>query len=153
MPVNGYTVGRDVQIVMNSPTGNGVGGTVIPPDQITSFDAKPMKKEVWARPLNSPPQPIYMPDGWKGTIEVDRMDATLDTYQATIEGNFWQGTNTASGIVTETITEENGNQTVIQYNGCMFWVEDPGSYKADGNIVQRVEFSAGERKITQSSAA
>lgn len=153
MPVNGYTTGRDVQVVLNQVGGgNLTGNTVLSPAQITGFDAKPMKREVWARPLNSPPAPIYMPDGWKGTIEVDRMDSTLDAYQAGIEANFWNGVNLVSGTITETITEDDGSQTVIQFNNCMFWVEDPGSYKADGNVTQRVEFSAGQRVVTSTSA-
>lgn len=153
MPVNGYTVGRDVVVVFNQPgAGNLIGGTIIESAQIISFDAKPMKREVWARPLNSPPMPIYMPDGWKGTISVERKDATLDTYQSVIEQDFWSGTNVASGTITETITEVNGGTTVITYTGCMFWVDDPGAYKADGTVVQRMEFSAGQCTVISSAA-
>lgn len=142
MPVNGYTVGRDVTVTLSGPGGTTI---VIPASQITHFDAKPLKREEWARPLNSPPQPIYMPDGWRGTVEVDRLDATLDTFQSRLESNFWGGINTANGTAIETITEDNGSITQYQFNNVMYWVEDPGTFRADGIVRQRMEFCAGQR--------
>jgi hypothetical protein len=125
----------------------GSGGTiVIPSAQVTHFDAKPIKKEAWSRPLNSPPQPIYMPDGWKGTIMVDRADATLDTFQAGLESAFWNGQNTLSGTIMQTITEDNGGTTQFQFINVMFWIEAPGAYAVDGIIKQTIEFCSGERK-------
>lgn len=143
MPVNGFTVGRDITVTISGPGNNSI---VISSDQVTMFDAKPGKKEVWSRPLNVPPQPVYMPDGWRGTIHVDRSDATLDTFLANLELNYWNGENTLPGSVLETITEDDGSVTQWQFPLCMFWVDDPGSYHADGLVVQRLEFCCGTRK-------
>jgi hypothetical protein len=134
-------VGRDVTVTIAGAQGN----IVIPSSQVTHFDAKPLKREDWSRPLNSPPEPLYMPDGWRGTIEIDRSDATLDTFQATLEANFWNGSNQLSGTIVQTIVEDNGSITQYQYNNVMFWVEDPGNFRADGKVSQRMEFSAGIR--------
>lgn len=142
MPVNGFTVGRDVTITI---TGPGATTIVISSDQVTQFDAKAGKREVWSRPLNSPPRPVYMPDGWQGTIHVDRSDATLDTFLANLELNFWNGQNTLPGSVLETITEDDGSITQWHFPNCMFWVTDPGAYHADGIVQQRLEFCCGTR--------
>lgn len=142
MPINGYTIGRDVTVTIAGPGGQAI---VIPANQVTGFNAKPLKREEWARPLNSPPQPIYTPDGWRGTIDVDRQDATLDTFQSNLEAAFWGGQNTLSGTVLETITEDDGSITQYQYNSVMYWVEDPGSYRTENLIKQRMEFCAGQR--------
>lgn len=152
MPINGYTVGRDVTVNLQSPEGGLTGGIVINPNQVTSFDARTMKREDWARPLNVPPMPIYMPDGWRGTLTVDRMDDTLDVYQDTIESDFWNGNNISAGTIRETITEVNGTITVKTYTNCMFWVDDLGSFRADGIVRQRVEFSAGQCTVTNGAA-
>jgi hypothetical protein len=143
MAVNSYTIGRDVTVTLAGPGGT---TTVIPSTAITKFDAKPQKREEWSRPLNLPPQPLYMPDGWKGNLEVDRQDATLDTFQSNLEATFWAGQNTLSGTVLVSVTEVNGAVTQYRFDGCMFWVDDPGSYNADNKVTQRLEFCAGTRK-------
>lgn len=142
MPVNGYTVGRDVTITV---TGPGNTSIVIPAAQVTQFEAKPLKREDWARPLNSPPKPLYIPDGWRGTVEVERQDASLDSFQANFEANFWNGQNMLPGSVLQTITEDDGSVTQWQFPQAMFWVEEPGVYKEPGPIKQRLEFCAGIR--------
>ena len=142
MPVNGFTVGRDVTVTL---TGPGSTSIIISASQVTSFDAKPGKREVWSRPLNLPPLPLYMPDGWRGTLSVDRSDATLDTFLNTLEAAFWNGQNTLAGSVLQTITEDDGSITQWQFPNAMFWVDDPGAYHADGIINQRLEFCAGRR--------
>lgn len=93
MPVNGYTVGRDTTVNMTGPNGTNI---ILPPDQVTNFDAKPLKREEVSRPLNSPPKFLYMPDGWRLTIEADRQDASLDQYMSDVEQAFWAGANTAA---------------------------------------------------------
>lgn len=143
MPVNGFTVGRDVTITISGPGNTSI---VIPANQVTSFDAKPGKREVWSRPLNQPPMPVYMPDGWRGRVTIDRTDATLDTFLANLEQSFWQGQNQLAGSVLETITEDDGSVTQWQYPQAMFWVDDPGTYHADGIVQQHLEFCAGQRK-------
>lgn len=143
MPVNGYTVGRDLVVTMAGPGGQSI---VIDSDQVTHFDAKPLKREDFARPLNSPPRPLYIPDGWRGTVEVDRADATLDTFQSNQEANFWNGQNILSGTMLETITEDDGSVTQYQFTSVMYWVEEPGTYRADGKVMQRIDFCAGQRK-------
>lgn len=142
MPQNGFTVGKDATITITGPGGTSI---VISADQVTDFDPKPMKKEIWSRPLNSPPKPIFMPDGWTGTITVDRADATLDTFQATLEANFWNGVDTLAGTILQTVTETNGAVTQYQFTGVMFWVSEVGSYKADGLVTQQIEFAASLR--------
>jgi hypothetical protein len=98
MPVNGYSVGRDVTVTISGPGGTSI---VIPASAITSFNKRPGKREDYSRPLNSPPIPLYMPDGWRGTFSVDRQDPTFDTFQASQEANFWADQNVLSGTILE----------------------------------------------------
>lgn len=142
MPVNGFTVGRDITVTITGPGGNSI---VISSDQVTSFDAKPGKRQVWSRPLNVPPKPIYMPDGWQGTIHVDRADATLDTFVNQLEQTFWGGQNVLPGSILETITEDDGSVTQWHFPNCMFWVNQPGTYHADGIVAQELDFCCGQR--------
>jgi hypothetical protein len=142
MPVNGYSVGRDVTVTISGPGGTTI---VIPASAVTAFDKRPGKREDYSRPLNSPPIPLYMPDGWRGTFSVDRQDPTLDTFQASQEANFWAGQNTLSGTILESITETNGSTSQYRYDDVMYWVDEPGAASADRKISQRVEWTAGRR--------
>lgn len=144
MPVNGYTTGRDVTVTIVGPGGTNV---ILDPTQVTQFDAKPLKKEDWSRPLNLPPIPLYMPDGWRGTIQADRKDSSLDDMQDAQELSFWAGQNMRSGTIMETITESDGSLTQRRFDNCQFWVEEPGAYHGEGKITQRVEFCASTRKV------
>lgn len=143
MPINGFTVGRDVSVQASAPGG---ASMIIPSTDVVHFEKRPLRREDWSRPLNSPPIPLYQPDGWRGNIGVDRQDATLDTFQAGLEAAYWAGQNTQSSTILETITEVNGSITQYRYDGCMFWVEDPGPATADRRLVQRLEFCASTRK-------
>lgn len=143
MPVNGYTVGRDITVNMVGPDGVQI---ILPPDQVTGFDKRPLKREDWSRPLNGPPQPLYMPDGWHITFDADRKDETLDTYQSDQEQAYWAGENMLSGTILETITETDGSVTQYRYDGVQFWVEEPGNAKADGLVKQRVTGAASRRR-------
>lgn len=143
MPVNGFTVGRDVLVTIGGPGGANI---VIPAFQVTKFTKRPLKKEDWSRPLNGPPIPLYMPDGWRGTVDVDRADATLDTFQAALEATYYAGQNTLSGTILESITENNGSNTQYRYDGVMFWIEEPGDAHQDKKIDQKLDWCASTRK-------
>lgn len=143
MPINGFTVGRDVTVTLAGPGGTTI---VIPASEVTHFEKRPLRREDWSRPLNSPPIPLYQPDGWRGQVGIDRQDASLDTFQANLEAQFWAGQNILSGWILETVTETNGTQTQYRYDDVMYWVEDPGMATADRRVQQRLDFCAGTRK-------
>jgi hypothetical protein len=143
LPVNGFSVGRDYMIAINGP-----GGTtaVIPSSQITNFTKSPKKREDWSRPLNLPPIPLYVPDGWQGGCSIDREDNTLDTFQASNEANFWAGQSVLSGTIIESVTEPSGTVSQFRYDDVMFWVSNPGSATVDRKVEQHLEWCSGTRK-------
>jgi hypothetical protein len=143
VPVNGFTVGRDVVVTIAGPGGTPI---VIDAADVTHFTKRPLKKDDWSRPLNSPPIPLYMPDGWRGTVDVDRQDPTLDTFQANLEATYWAGQNILAGTMLESVTEPNGTNSQYRYDDVMYWVEDPGDASADKRVSQRLEWCCGTRK-------
>jgi hypothetical protein len=143
LPVNGFTVGRDISITLAGPGG---GTIVIPASAVTHFTKRPLKKDDWSRPLNSPPIPLYLADGWRGTVDIDRQDASLDTFQANLEASYWAGQNILSGTMLESITETNGTSSQYRYDDVMYWVEDPGDGTPDKKVSQRIEWCCGTRK-------
>ncbi len=74
MPVNNFTTGRDVSIVINGANG------LITLNGITNFNPKPITYTLKSKPLNGPPVFGYIPDGWEISFKFDRMDSGLDDF-------------------------------------------------------------------------
>lgn len=47
-------------------------------------------------------------DGWSGSFDIERQDATLDNYFAQLEANYYAGINESPAQIYETIQEANG---------------------------------------------
>ena len=138
MPLNGYSVGKDVVLTVNTPTG-------ILRLPITNFDAKPVYTDLKAMPLGSPPKHMSIPTGWKGTIKLDRQDSTVDDYCAQVEASYWAGQNIVTGSITETISEVNGSTSRYRYTDVNLKITDPGAWAGEKLVDQSLEFEASRR--------
>ncbi len=58
---------------------------------------------------------LELPQGWEGSIEVERADNTLDDYFAALEANYYSGKNITTATITETIQEPNGSISQYRY--------------------------------------
>lgn len=138
MPLNGYSVGKDVVITLNMPSG-------ILRVNLTMFDAKPVFLDLKSRPLNSPPVHMNIPDGWKGSAKVDRQDASLDDFTAQAEAAYWAGQNVLKGSITQTVTEPDGSTSRYRFTNVSLKITDPGSWSAEKLVDQSLEFEASRR--------
>ncbi len=107
MPVNSFSVGRDVTLNIQTPQGPLVSNLV------TGFDSKPDMTEQKVKGLDGITRPVRFFDGWSGKFEIERQDDTLDSYFAMIEQNYYLGIPEAPCSITETI--ENPNGAISQY--------------------------------------
>ncbi|SRR5579883_2871786 len=140
MPVNGFSVGRDVSVQIFGQT-----GTVTQFDTITSFDKKQMTDRVKVKPLNGPPIFLEIPDGWEGSISVDRSDSNVDDYFAGIESSYYAGLNIGTAQITETITEASGATTQYRYTGVQFKLDDGGAASGDNIMKMKMSWVASRR--------
>jgi len=139
--MNGQTIGKDVSIDLF--TSKGV--LPIPAAWITQFDAKPATTNTTSKGLDGVTRYGVFPDGWKGTIAVDRMGPALDQFWAQIEADFYAGNNIATGTITETIKEPDGSISQYRYLGVMFDFKDAGSRVANQLVKQKLDFMAARR--------
>ena len=138
MPLNGYSVGKDVVCTLNMPSG-------ILRVILTNFDAKPVYTDLKASPLNSPPVHMSIPSGWKGTAKCDRQNATLDDFAAAYEAAYWAGQNVLTGTITETISEVDGSTSRYKFTNVNLKVTDPGAWAGEKLVDQTLEFEASRR--------
>lgn len=139
MPVNNFTVGRDVSIVINGPSGQ------ITLNGITDFSSKPMTTTIKSKPLGSPPIQGYIPDGWEMSFKLDRMDAGADSFYAAFEAGYWNGQNQPAGTVNENIQEADGSITKWRYTGFVMKLDNAGDFSADKKVEQSLSGFASQK--------
>ena len=139
MPLNGFSVGRD--IALDIVTQNGP----VTLSLITKFQSKPETSDVKIKGLDGVTRHLRFPNGWTGTFDVSRQDSTLDDLFAGIEAGYYAGLNELPGTITETISEASGAVTQYRYIGVLLTLEDAGEWEGDKAITQKLKFMAEQR--------
>lgn len=140
MPMNGFTVGRDVTLQIYGSDGN-----IQSWQTLTGFDKKQETVHVQSKGLDGVIRHLELPDGWTGRVTVDRSGSQVDDYFATIESNYYAGLNVPSSQITETITEATGATTQYRYTGVMFKLDDAGRSAGENLVSQTISWVASKR--------
>ncbi|MDE2354943.1 MAG: hypothetical protein KGL17_07970 [Betaproteobacteria bacterium] len=139
MPLNNFSIGRDVSLDIITPQGP------VKFSLITKFKSKMDITDKKIKGLDGMTRHLRFPDGWSGEFEIDRQDSTADDYFSQIEANYYAGLNEQPGTLTETITEPNGNVTQYRYVNVLLKYDDAGEWLGDSEVKQRVSFVAAQR--------
>lgn len=142
MPVNNFNVGRDVAFDLFDANTR----QIIRPSIVTGFDSKQMTQRVQVKGLDGVVRFAELPEGWEGTIELERGDSVLDDFIANQEASYYQGANVLAGQITETITEKDGSVTQYRFEGCAFKLSDGGSWKQDAAVKMKLDWVASKRR-------
>lgn len=139
MPVNGFSVGRDVSLDIV-----GLGGP-IRFNLITGFNARPDTTDVKVKGLDGETRHVMFPDGWTGTFDVERSDSVVDDLFAQLESNFYSGLNLPAISIMETITEVSGAVTQYRFTKVILKLDDAGNWAGDATVKQRISFMSARR--------
>lgn len=139
MPVNGFSVGRDVSLNINTPVG------IQRFSLISGFDAKPEVSTQKVKGLDGLVRNVIFHDGWTGSLDIERQDSTLDDYWAQIEADYFAGFNSGAATITETITEVDGSVSQFRFEGVVLKLDDAGNWKGDSTVKQKLSFMASRR--------
>lgn len=139
MPVNSFSVGRDVTLVIVTPSGP------LSLNLITMFQSSPEMAEVKVKGLDGITRHARFFDGWRGSFNVERQDSTVDDYFAQLEANYYAGINEQPATITETITEVSGAVTQYRYLNVLFKLDDAGGWSGDQTVKQKLSFVAARR--------
>lgn len=139
MPVNGFSVGRDVTLTVN--TDSGLQRFPL----ITGFDAKPEVSDAKVKGLDGLTRHVIFHDGWAGSFDIERQDASLDNYWAQLESNYFAGFSSGAATITETITEVTGAVSQFRFEGVVLKLDDAGAWKGDATVKQKLAFMASRR--------
>jgi len=138
MPVNNFTTGRDVSLVIQLPTGP---LTLV----LTDFSADPKVTNLESKPLSGIKQHAYIPDGWNISFKVDRMDTAADDFWANFEAQYYAGANQLAGTIYETIAEANGSVSQWRFIGVIVKLDKAGDFSGDKKVEQSFSGMASQR--------
>lgn len=141
MPMNGFTVGRDVSLDIFGSLGN-----VERFNLITNFDSKQNTSRITIKGIDGVNRYLELPEGWEGTLAITRADARVDNYFAQLEANYYAGSNISAAAITETIQEPGGGISQFRYEGVMMKLDDAGSFQGDAEVKQRISWCAARRR-------
>ena len=139
MPVNSYSVGRDLTFTLVGPYG------VVTLAGVTDYAAKPMFTDLKHKGLDGVVRHGQIPDGWELSIKLDRQDPTLDRLFARLEADYYAGVNISGGTVNEVITEKDGSVSQYRYEGVVLKLDGAGDYKGDSFVSLGLTGSASRR--------
>jgi hypothetical protein len=139
MPANGFNVGSDVAIDINTSRGT------LRQAIRTGFSAKQITKDLESEGADGVNRYAYLPAGWEGTLDFDRGSSVLDDYFAQKEADYYGGLTNDTVTITETISEVNGALSQYRYTGVCLKFEDAGEKGGQKTVKQKVGWKASRR--------
>ena len=140
MPFNSFTTGRDVSLDVITST-----GPLRLPTTTTGFEAKPVYNRLKSKPLGAPPLEAAIPDGWEGTISMDRRNSAVDDYFVGVEAGYYAGQNILNSSITETIAEADGSISTYRYLDVSLRYDESGNKTGDNKVEQKIGWFASRR--------
>lgn len=139
MPMNNFSVGRDIILAITTATGT------LSTHNVTKFSSKPEYKKSKVNPLDGRIIHQRFPDGWTGTLEIERADSSIDDYFAADEAGYYAGNNSSPCSITEIIQEPDGSVSEYQYTGVVLSLTNAGDWSSDTTVKQTLSFDAARR--------
>lgn len=140
MPINGFSIGRDVAVDFNLPQG------LVRFSNVTGFTKKQITTGIESKGLDGTNRFGDIPSGWEGTLTIDRANANMDQAFAFVEGLYYSGANVPASTIQETITEPSGAITQWRYIGVSMKFDDAGDAEGDKKITQKLSWKASLRQ-------
>jgi hypothetical protein len=139
MPINGFSLGKDLTYTIVTSSGN------LTINGVTDYTIKPQFTKLKHKGLDGTTVHSAIPDGYEISIKLDRQDPTLDNFFAALEDSYFAGTNISNGTISENIIESDGSVSKFQYTNVSLSLDDAGTYKGDSNVSQGLSGMASRR--------
>jgi hypothetical protein len=142
MPMNGYSIGRDITLVVQTSNG------ALSLNKITKFTAKQESTDVRVKRLDGITDRLRFFDGWTGSFDIERQDSVIDDYFAQLEANYYAGINEQPCQIYETHTEPNGTTTQYRHDGVLLKLDDAGEWMGDSTVKISLSWTGSRRTKT-----
>jgi hypothetical protein len=136
-----FSTGRDITVVLIHPAFGQVQLA-----NITGYESKQDTVKIKSNRLDGVKMLADLPDGWSGSIMVDRGNPALDTLMAQVEAAWIDQGAYNCATMYEYITEVGGAQSIFIYDNVALSLDDAGNYQPDAVVKQKIGFSANRRR-------
>jgi hypothetical protein len=140
MPINNFSVGRDISLTVVTASGP-LGFNLL-----TDFQSKQDTTKKRIKGIDGKTRWVRFFDGWSGSLKLERRDSTVDDYFAQLEAAYYAGINEQAVSITDIKQEPNGGLTQYRYFGVLLDLDDAGKWSGDDTVIQSVSFVC-ERRI------
>jgi hypothetical protein len=144
MAINNFNTGRDVTIIFTDGQGNPVALS-----NVTGFHSRQNTRKESSHGMDGVSRFQYIPQGWEGSITVDRFSRVFDDLTFQFEQIYLSGGNVPPCTIKEVIRESDGTQSEWRYTNVVFAMPDAGAKEQDKKIGMRLEWCASFRLRTQ----
>ena len=140
MSFSAFSVGRDTQLVVMTPSGR------VDLTYVTSFESRQLTKSVRVNRMDGTQLGTELPRGWEGAFELDRGNSAVDDFIALAEQQYYNDGRTLVGTMYQYITEPDGSTSTYQYDMVSFRLSSSGTWRGDSSVKQKLEFFSATRK-------
>jgi hypothetical protein len=144
MPMNGFTLGKDVAIDIIDPNTSAILQSF---KLRTAFEYKQLTSRVTIKGSDGIVRYLELPEGWEGSLEYERQNSDLDRYIASLETNYYAGLNLLPATLTATVSEVSGAPTTMRFQGVVWKLAEGGQWQSDNTIKQRLDWCASLRNV------
>ena len=136
----GYSLGRDLTIVVTLPD-----GTSLNLGKVTKWSAKQDTTEQKIKGIDGVTDHLRFYEGWSGSFELERRSNDLDAYFATLESNYYAGIAELPVTIQQTVTEPSGSVSQYSFQSALLKFDDAGDWMGDKAVSQKMSFVASRR--------
>jgi hypothetical protein len=140
MPVNNFSVGRDINLTIVTASGP------LSFNLLTDFQSKQDTTKTRIKGIDGKTRWVRFFDGWSGTFKVERRDRTVDDYFSQLEAAYYAGVNEQAVSITDIKAEPDGSLSQYRYYGVLLDLDDAGNWSGDATVKQSISFVC-ERRI------
>lgn len=140
MPLQGYSVGRDITLVVILP-----GGLALQLGIVTSWNAKQETTDQRVKRIDGNTDHLRFFDGWSGSFKMERDGPAIDQYFADLEANFFAGDDEPPATIVQTISEPDGSVSEFRFERVLLRYDDAGEWGSDKSVSQALSFMAARR--------
>jgi hypothetical protein len=139
MPQQGYSIGRDVTLNIN--TGQGI----LQVRGITGFTSRQEDTKVKLKLLDGHIKTLRFFEGWAGRFDLERRNGMIDRHFNRLEANYYAGITESEVTIMQTVVESDGTTTRLLYREVLLSLEEAGNYQGDTSVKQGIAFVASRR--------
>ena len=141
MSVNNFTTGIDVSVQINTS----YGPLLIPATAILDFKADPETTKLRSKGIDGLTRHAVIPDSWKGSVMIDRLDQTVDNCWGRLEEDYYANRRVGNATIIQRIREQDGTVSTWRFEDVCLTLDNAGDYAADKKVEQSISFQAARR--------